>query len=459
MTEMLAATTVAGKLEELAARLDGELVLPEAENWEQARLAWNLAVVQEPAAVVYPESAADVVETVRFARTAGLRVAPQSTGHGAAPLGDLSDTILLKTERLRGVAIDAEARIARAGAGVVWAEVVEQAVEHGLTALHGSAPDVGVVGYTLGGGIGWLARRHGLAANSVTAVELVTGTGELVRVDAENEPELFWAVRGGGGGFGVVTAIEFRLYPVRELYAGVLFFPVERAAEVLHAWRAWVETVPEEMTSVGRLMSFPPFPDVPESLRGKSFALVEAAFLGDESDGAALLRPLRELRPALDTFAPVPAAALSDLHMDPPHPVPGAGDGLLLRDAPADAIDVLVAHEQGGSPLLSVELRHLGGALGRVEPGAGVAGSLEAGFALFAVGIAPTPETKEAVESHTASLTRALAPWAAERAYVNFTETAGAGDRFFAADAVARLRAVKAAVDPRGVLRANHPTA
>ncbi len=457
MTEMLAATGVADEFGKLAARLEGAVVLPGEQSWDEARLAWNLAVVQEPAAVVYPESAADVVETVRFARSAGLRVAPQGTGHGASALGDLAGTILLKTERLRGVEIDPEAQVARAEAGVLWIEVVERAVEHGLTALHGSSPDVGVVGYSLGGGLGWLARRYGLAANSVTAVELVTGAGELVRADAENEPELFWAVRGGGGDFGVVTAIEFRLYPVREVYAGVLFFPVERAGEVLHAWRAWVEEVPEEVTSVGRLMSFPPFPDVPEPLRGRSFALVEAVFLGDEADGAALLRPLRELRPALDTFATVPAAALSELHMDPPQPVPGAGDGMLLRDAPADAIDALVAHEQGGSPLLSVELRHLGGALGRVEPGAGVAGSLEAGFGLFAIGIAPTPEAKAAVEEHVGSLKRTLAPWAAEHGYANFSETAAGSDSFFGRDAVARLRAVKAAVDPDGVLRGNHP--
>ena len=185
MTELMpAASRAAVELEALGARIAGAVVLPGAECWDEARLAWNLAVDQRPDAVVFAEGAGDVVEVVRSARAAGLRVAPQGTGHGAAPLGDLAGTILLKTERMRAVSIDPEARIARAEAGVLWLEVVERAVEHGLTALHGSAPDVGVVGYTLGGGIGWLARKHGLAANSVTAIEVVTGTGELVRADA-----------------------------------------------------------------------------------------------------------------------------------------------------------------------------------------------------------------------------------------------------------------------------------
>ena len=457
MTEMLtAAAEAAATLEELRSRLDGDLVLPGDVSWDEARLAWNLAADQRPEAVVLAESAADVVETMRFARAAGLRVAPQGTGHGASAVGDLAGAILLKTERMREVEVDATAQLARAEAGVLWIEDVERAVRHGLTALHGSSPDVGVVGYTLGGGMGWLARSKGLAANSVTAVEIVTGDGELVRADAGQNAELFWAVRGGGGSFGVVTAIEFRLYPLREVYAGVLFFPVERAGEVLHAWRDWVETVPEEVTSVGRVLAFPPFPDVPEPLRGKTFALVEAAFLGPQEDGDALIAPLRALGPAMDTFATVPAIALSDLHMDPPQPVPGSGDGMLLDDLPHEAIDAWLAHEAGGSPLLSVEVRHLGGELGRTGPDNGAAAGLDAGFAFFGVGIAPTPEAKEAVERHVDSLKEALAPWSAERHYFNFAESAE-GARFFDDATLARLRAVRDAVDPDRVLYGKHP--
>ena len=197
--------------------LDGEVVSPRDEWWDEAREAWNLAVDQRPALVVFPESVPDVVATVAFAREHGLRVAPQSTGHNAGVLGDLSGTILLKTSRMRGVEIDPFGRTARTEAGVIWIEVVEAAAEHGLAALAGSSPDVGVLGYTLGGGLSWLARKHGIGANSVTAIEGVTASGEFFRTDRDNEPDLFWALRGGGGSFAIVTAIEFDLFPIDEV--------------------------------------------------------------------------------------------------------------------------------------------------------------------------------------------------------------------------------------------------
>jgi len=258
--------------------LDGEVFTPADPEWNEARLAWNLAADQHPAAVVYAESVADVVAVVGYARDNVLHVTTQGTGHFANTLASFDDTILLKTSRLRGLEIDPEARTARAEAGVLWEEVSLAAAEHGLAALAGSSPDVGVVGYTLGGGVGWLARRYGLAANSVVAVELVTADGRHVRSNRDNEPDLFWAVRGGGGSFGIVTAIEFALYPVAEVYAGILFFHFERSAEILNAWREWVDGTPREVTSVGRLMQFPPIPEIPEPLRGQSFVIVEAAF-------------------------------------------------------------------------------------------------------------------------------------------------------------------------------------
>jgi FAD/FMN-containing dehydrogenase len=435
------------------------LVLPHDPGWEGARRAWNLAVDQRPAAVAFPESAAEVAAVVRWARSRGLRVAPQGTGHAAAAMGSLAHTVLVKTERMRGVEIDAKARRARVEAGVLWAEVSEAAAKYGLAALAGSSPDVGVVGYTLGGGLSWLARRYGLAANSVTAVELVNAAGEQVRTDAENEPDLFWALRGGGGSFGIVTAIEFELYPLREVYAGVLFFPAERGAEIMRAWRRWIEDAPDELTSVGRFLNFPPLPELPEHLRGRSYVAVEAVYLGDERSGAELLRPMRKLGPELDTVATIPVEQLSSVHMDPEHPVPGAADGMLLSDFPEEAIDslVAVAGAGSGSPLLSVEVRHLGGELARTRSGHGALGALEARFALFAVGIAATPALGAAVRAHVECLQAAMARWDSGRDYLNFTERRERGERFFGPKAFARLQAVKAKVDPQDVFRSNHP--
>jgi FAD/FMN-containing dehydrogenase len=440
----------------LGARLAGDLVLPGDESWDEARRAWNLAVDQRPAAVALPETADDVVAIVDFAREHGLRVAPQGTGHNASPLGWLDETILVKTERMRRLEIDPASRRARVEAGVLWMEVTAAAAEHGLVGLAGSSPDVGVVGYSLGGGVSWLARKHGLSANSVTAVELVTADGRLVRASAENEPELFWALRGGGGNFGIVTSLDFRLYPIAEVYAGWLIFPVERANEVLNAWREWTETVPDELTSVGRLLNIPPLPDIPEPLRGRSVVVVEAVHIGDEAKGAELLAPLRALGPELDTFATIPASTLDRLHMDPEQPVPGRGDGMMLDDLPPEAVAEATAIMGPGSPLLSVEFRHLGGALARTSPDHGVLGSLEGAYLMFAVGMAPTPELGEAVEHQVALLQRALMRWDSGRMYLNFAEGARSGRSLFGEDGYARVRRVKTEVDPDNVFHANH---
>ena len=450
------ATTGVGELRNV---IDGHVVLPGEQGWDLARRAWNLAADQRPVAVVFVETPDDVAAVVEYARRLGLRVTTQATGHFAGSLDGFDDTILVKTSRMRGLEIDPEARTARAEAGVLWEEVVLAAGEHGLAGLAGSSPDVGVVGYTLGGGLGWLARRYGLAANSVIAVELVTADGRFVRADRDTEPDLFWAVRGGGGSFGIVTAVEFALYPVAEVYAGILFFPFERAAEVLNAWSEWVEDTPEEITSAGRLMQFPPIPDIPEHVRGRSFVMVEAAYIGTESDGAELLRPLRELGPEMDTFAMIPTAELRFLHMDPPQPVPGAGDGMALAELTPEAVDALVAvaGPASGSPLLSVELRQLGGAVAVERPQHGAVGHLDAGFALFGLGMALNPEMEAAVKVHAQTVKDALAPWAAGRGYFNFSDTPLEGRSLYPPATYLRLQDVKAAYDPDELFRVSHP--
>ena len=262
--------------------LAGQFVLPGDQDYDQARQAWNLAVDQHPAAVILPESAADVVGAVRYAAERGLRIAAQSTGHNAAPLGPLADTVLLRTERMRGIRIDPRARTARVEAGVVWLDAVHAAARYGLAALAGSSPDVGVVGYTLGGGLSFLGRKYGLAASQVQAIEVVTADGRLVRADHEHEPDLFWALRGGGGSFGVVTALEFGLFPLTEAYAGVLWYPIERGSEVLHAWSELTRSgLPDQLTTLGRFLRLPPLPEIPAEIRGKSFVIIEAFHVGD----------------------------------------------------------------------------------------------------------------------------------------------------------------------------------
>jgi FAD binding domain/Berberine and berberine like len=444
----------------LASALHGKIVIPEHARFDETRQAWNLAIDQRPAAVAFPESAEDVAATVLFAWEFGQRVAAQGTGHNAAPLGSLENTILLKTDRMSHVQIDPERRLARVEAGVLWLELVEAAARHGLAGLQGSSPDVGVVGYTLGGGLSFLGRKYGLASNHVHAIELVTADGRLVRADREHEPDLFWALRGGGGSFGIVTAIELELFPLDEVYAGVLWYPIERGSEVLHAWRELTEAAPpNELTTVGRFLNLPPIPEIPEHVRGKSFVIVEAIHAGDPRDADELLSPLRRLGPVNDTIAPTSLPALSHLHMDPEQPVPGIGDGLMLGNLDPAAIDTLVTVAGAGArlPLLSVEVRHLEGELARARPEHGALASPDAAYAFYAVGMTPVPELKAPVAAQVDAIKAALAPWAADHMYLNFADTRREPASFWGEQAYHRLRLIKTAVDPDDVIRSNHP--
>ena len=436
-----------------------ELLTRQDANWDLERGAFNVVIDQQPAGIAVPRSANEVSDVVRSAAADGKRIAAQRTGHLAAPLGPLTDTVLLRTAGLGGVQIGAEAGTARVGAGALWGDLVPRASELGLAALHGSAPGVGIAGYMLGGGVSFYARKHGLACNRVTAIELVTAGGEQVRVDPENEPDLFWALRGGGGSFGVVTALEFDLLPLREIYAGALFFPAEQASDVLRGWREWTGGVPEEMTSVGRLMNFPPIPVVPEPVRGKSFTVVEAIYCGDPADGEALVAPLHELGTVgMDTMAVQPPMGIAELHMDPPEPVPYWADSVMTRELPDAAIDSLLeaVGPGSGSQLLLVDLRHCGGALSRAPQGAGALASLPGAFLAFGVGFIPVPEAMTPTRAWLGAFKAALEPYDAGM-YLNFAEQPFELTKAFPPEVLDRLREVKQRYDPGDLFRSNHP--
>jgi hypothetical protein len=442
----------------LRAQLRGEVVTPADPSYDEARLAWNLAADQRPAFVVFPESADDVVAVVDHARRHGLRIAPQGTGHNATPIVWEADTVLLSTSRMRDVSIDVMGRRARVAAGTLWLEVTEPASAHGLAPLAGSSPDVGVIGYCLGGGISWLARKHGLATNSVLAIEVVTADGRLRRVDAEHDAALFWAMRGGGGNFGVVTAMEIALYPMPELYAGAMWWDWKHSSRVMHAWREWTLTLPDEVTSSARIMRVPPLPEIPEFLRGRDFVTIDAAIIGDRAHGAALVQALRDLEPEIDTFDMVAPVALSRLHNDPESPVPALTEHRLLRELPVEAIDAFVdaAGPEANSPLLLAEIRHLGGALGVAKPGNGALASVDAAYLQFAAGIA-MPELIPALKEALPRFKAALAPWDAGRGYLNFEENPADSRHFYDELTHRRLARIKTQVDPSDMFRANHP--
>ncbi len=445
----------------LEARVAGAVFTPADDGWDGARMAWNVAVDQRPAAVAYPVDEDDVAAVIGYARQNGLRIAPQGTGHAAGALGALDETILLRTSAMRGVEIEPDRRIARVRAGDLWRDAMGPIAAHGIAALAGSSPDVGIVGYSLGGGMGWLARKYGLQCNSVTAVELVTADGSRVRADRDHEPELFWALRGGGGNFGVVTAIEFALHPVSAVYGGALIWDWSESERVLSRWAEWAPTAPDEITTSAQIMQLPPFPEIPEPIRGRQLVIIDGAYTGDVTDAEAVLAPLRELGPEIDMFAPMPTPGLVRLHGDPEQPVPFASDHAMLAELPDDAVAAFVAAAGpgSGSPLLAAELRQLGGALARVPDVHGALPKLDAAFALFGVGIVATPELGIAVAGHARVLTATMEPWSTGSRYLNFSETGSDARSAFDAESYSRLQAVRAQIDPSGVLQANHEIA
>ncbi|MDR7186829.1 FAD/FMN-containing dehydrogenase [Microbacterium trichothecenolyticum] len=449
-------------LRALGARLRGELVLPSDDNWDEARRAWALLTDQQPAAVAIAADAADVSEIVRSARKLGLRVVPQGTGHAAGTLPDLRDALLLRTSRLAEVTVDPAKQTVRVGAGAVWSDVVAAAGRHGLAAVAGMAPTVGVAGFVLGGGIGWFARSHGLASQSLYAIEGIDAHGEPVRADATEHPELLWAARGGSVPF-VVTSLELRLYQISELTAGGLIWPIERSAEIVRAWREWTTRLPDAVTSLVRVLRYPPIPEIPEIVRGRALVAIEVAAQVEGAAVTGLLEPLRALQPEIDTVRPMRPAELAVVHGDPERPAPAYGDSQLVAELSDQAIEAFLAAALApqSSPLLSIEIRQLGGALSRTPMAAGGDGvgaavsGIDGEGLVYAVGIVPVPQALDAVRAAASAVSDALSPFASGRVVKTFAERQSDAAALYG-DAEERLKALRAEWDPDSQIVTGH---
>lgn len=431
------------------------LIGPDDPEWDRARSTFNLIDDLRPAGIAFPEDARAVAETITRARRLGLSVAVQSTGHNATAFGPLDRAMVVNTAYLDEVQIDVTARRVRVGGGVKWQRIVPALSELGLAGLHGSSPDVGIAGYSLGGGIGWLARKYGMQANAVTAVELVTADGELRRVDHDHEADLFWALRGGNGNFGVVTALEFSVVPVRELFAGALFYPIERTEDVLGTWASLLPMFPEAMTTWVSVIHFPPDPALPELVRGQSRVILMAAHLGDESECRALLEPFQRLVPLADTLHVQRPIGLAELAMDPVEPLPYRSTTALLDSVPDAVVSDLARIAGPGSPLALLQARHGGGALGRADATAGARATLPGEVVLYSLGVVPDPAEGEQVASALGEIDAAVEQ-ARVGDYPNFVERPADASRFFDAPTWRRLQQVKREYDAGDLFLGNH---
>ena len=419
---------------------------PGEDGYEQAARSWNTNVEHRPDAVVMATDASVVVDAVRRAARHDLPVGVMATGHGTA--APITGGILLNTSLMRDVHLDPEARTATVGAGARWADVIPAAAKHGLAGLPGSSSQVGIVGYSLGGGFGWLGRRYGLASDSIRSAELVTASGDLITVDEGHE--LFEALRYSSGNFGVVTSLTFGLHPVSDVYGGNLFYPVERARDVLRAYAVWTARMSDEFTSAVTFRRFPDLPAVPDHFRGRQFIAVRGAWCGDSAEGERLVGRLREqLGPAeVDTFGPMPVTELDTIGMDPVDPIGFYTHAELLRGLTGDTIEALV--ELGvGAPVVALEIRQLGGSLTR----------LKGRYSLNAIGATPTPESKPLVKGYLDMLARRMRPFATDGTYLNFLDLDGATpERIEAAygkEEWQRMRELKRKWDPANLFRLN----
>ncbi|GAB0102410.1 FAD-binding oxidoreductase [Nocardia sp. JMUB6875] len=436
----------------------GRVLMPGEDGFEYASTPWNLAVRQQVSAVVEIADAADAAALVRFAAAAELPLSTRATGHSPSAAAD--GTVLVTTGALDGIEIDAAARVAKVQAGAAWQPVLEQAAAHGLAAACGSSAVVGVTGYTLGGGVGWFARSRGYASDAVRALEVVTADGDQRRVTADSDPDLFWALRGGGGDFALVTGLEFELFDAPELFGGRLLWPAERTEAVIAAFHRATAEAEEGLSLWLTLIQFPPFPELPEFLRGQSMVAIDVVALG------AVTAPLRWFDgipgAVLDTRRPLNAAEVGGVCMEPTDPSPARVRAELLTEFSPEVSDALLAAAapQGSvGPLALVQVRHLGGALARPAADAGCAGSIAEPYLLSLLGPAPTPEFEAAVAGRAAEVAGAMRPYLSGRKPFTYLDSGETPDVVFDTATLARLREIKDRRDPDGLFRSNYPVA
>jgi FAD/FMN-containing dehydrogenase len=446
-------------VEGLAAEMGGRVLLP-GDGWFESEVAgFNAAAAHRPDVVVGATSAEDIQAAVAWAAMRKMPIAVQATGHGH--VANLDGGMLIVTRRMREVSVDPEEGTARVEAGARWAQVIEAAAPYGLAPLNGSTSHVGAVGYSVGGGMPVLGRTYGFAADRVRSLEVVTADGTLRQVDALHHPDLFWALRGGKGNFGIVTSMVIDLVPVSTVYGGAIVYPGAEAATVLHAYREWADTLPDETTTAIALMRFPDLEMIPEPLRGQFVVNLRVAHVGSAAEGAELLAPMRGVAPVIvDSVAEIPYTAVDTIHQDPTDPMPTWERGGLLRELTAETVDALLTVAGPGveTPLFMVDLRQLGGALATPPEAANAVAGRDGAYTVWTLGLL-VPPIADAVPVAGAAVHDAVADWSTGGSLLNFLGQVEGPEQVNAVwepEVLDRLRRIKRSVDPLNLFRTGH---
>ena len=437
----------------------GEVVTPSDPGYDAARTIWNGAFDKRPALLARCRTTDDVVAAIGFARESGLELAVRGGGHSLAGLSVCDDGIVVDLAPMREIDLDADARVARVQAGATWADFDAATQAEGLASTGGLISHTGVAGLTLGGGIGWLMRKHGLACDNLIAADLVTATGDVVRASSTEEPELLWGLRGGGGNFGVVTSFEFRLHPVGPVLGGLIAFPFDRGGEVLRTYREWAAELPDAFTTIAAVITAPPAPFIPPELVGRKLVAVAGCWCDEPDAGQAHLQPLRDLGPAIDVFGPMPYTVLQGMLDE------GAPPGIRAYTRSgytADLADGFIEAvlEHGGamaSPFSQIHLHHMGGAVARVGEGDTAFGNRRAAYVYNINSMWMDPAEDAVHEAENTATVSAFRPFATGGVYVNFLGNEGdARVRAAYGDATyERLAKLKQAYDPTNLFRLN----
>lgn len=446
-------------LGELAQALRGELIRPGDPGYDEARSIWNGAHDRRPALIVRCHGVADVLKTVEFARSEGLPLAVRGGGHSIPGFSTVDDGILLDLAPMNGVRVDPGRRTVTAQGGCLWSDVDAETQAFGLAVTGGLVSTTGIAGFTLGGGIGWLVRRCGLTSDNLVGADIVTADGRYLHATEDENPELLWALRGGGGNFGVVTSFELRVHDVGPtVHSGLVFYRGEDVERVLHGFRAATSGAPDELSMALNMTTAPPAPFLPEEVHGKPIVAVLGVWSGRLEDGDAATRPFRELAPVVvDLFGPMPYTAMQTI-IDPLYP---RGMWNYFRSAFFEDLDDATAGALAGAyarvpnPVSELHIHHLGGVMGRVPADATAFGTRDRDYILNVVARSVDADGYPAAIEWARAATEALGPDAA--AYVNFTGEASE-DRVRASypkDTYERLVAVKDRYDPTNLFRLN----
>ena len=448
-------------LGDLARHFGGELIRPGDPQYDGARAIWNGAIDRHPGLIARCTGAADVRAAVRFARERDLLVAVRGGGHNVAGTAVCDGGLVIDLSPMKGVWVDPAARTARAQAGLLWGEFDRETQAFGLAATGGVISHTGIAGLTLGGGFGWLMRRHGLAADNVLSAEVVTADGDVLRASAEEHPDLFWGLRGGGGNFGVVTSFEYRLHPVGPIVlAGVMLYPAANAREVLGFYRDFIGSAPDELTTIVVLRMAPPAPFLPPWVHGQPVVVIGACYAGSVQEGMQAVAPLRRFgEPLVDLIRPTPYMSHQGF-FDPtaPHGLGYYWKSEYVSSLSDALVDTLAERAwQAPTPESYTIVFHLGGAVGREDPEGSAFEDRRAAHAVNIDAVWSEPARASTCIAWTRELWEALRPFSTGRVYINFLGEEGQ-DRVRAAYGEAkyeRLQALKRKYDPTNFFRLN----